>query len=885
MTGTDRIPRSFCVLVFASWSCLLCGASALAAPPHTSVVDDDTLYRLLVKELAATLERRGQLVPLPRNIQDVVIGAAGDPWFVVPVVDPDRPASLETTLDRLDPHEPGFRILWEGSVVGRDRDRGMMIAAADPMSPRRPSGPSSVAIMDHDTTSTIAVAAGVRQAIRVGDRHVLLTDAGLVTKGEAVIWTGSKVLSRMAPVRMLPVGPNGLAVFASSQGPDGLQQLRLGLFDGDGQDTTQNQKQKWSIRTISGLGRHPVSAVVRLQDGQWLAITDRIIEIDADWHPRDTANLYRGQSVRVMQVLRQDTADSAVLVIETRDEANRSRGYAVARLEPDGSLHPSCELPDRWWGPRGASGWVRDASDGVCGIIVGKGLARLSERGLEWLGEGGRLAGNMKVVAADAHGRVYLRETRHRPGTMENADTEVLWVFSASSADELKDSKPPAAEPFPVAIWPLFSDPTAGAAGEVWFLTLSPQALSELRERGATLPADTAGVVTKKVVVADATKPDRAATSHQTPDDVQEAPVRLLRLDSPTTVTEYPNVELPSLARLVAGRSAIWIEGITGSRDQDRLVFFDGTSFFRGGDVHALATTHFDAMLAAAPTAMLPGVQAYLPHADKLPPSFQILRTGNLLWVCGSGRVEVYDKGCPLSVSDRLQLRETRRLEHPRLIGPLDRGDGQKSIVLLTAPGEIERFVWITPTDVGITIDQAEPPPREFSPGVSLHVPGRFAGLPLVSDDASWLATCNGLGRVWQIFGPKTYVPMPDAGDPILTVPKTDAFLARRGDLVRSGVRICSPTVRRDVPVTFTTRLDPVAFAADGRLLCFAPDGVAWLTPDAEKGYVLSERRLLPHDLSPQTFVAAVGTSVVITAAVPSGETCLVAIPTPPQGP
>jgi hypothetical protein len=94
-----------------------------------------------------------------------------------------------------------------------------------------------------------------------------------------------------------------------------------------------------------------------------------------------------------MQVFPQETADSAVLVIETREEGKASRGYAVARLEPDGSLHPSCDLPEGWWGPRGSSGWVRDFSvpKSVCGIQVDKGLARLGERGLEWLGEGGRL--------------------------------------------------------------------------------------------------------------------------------------------------------------------------------------------------------------------------------------------------------------------------------------------------------------------------------------------------------------------------------------------------------------------------------------------------------------------------------------------------------------
>jgi hypothetical protein len=883
LTGTDGVPRRFCVLCVASWSCLLCVVAA--APPRTHAVDDDTLYRLLIDELAAILNCQGRLRPLPRNIQDVVLDAAGEPCFRLPVVDPARPASLATTLARLDRHEPGFRILWEGSVVGRSGDREMMIAAADPMPPTPVRGTSWVAIMDHDTTRTVSVAGGVRQAIRVGDRHVFLTDVGLVTEGDAVAWGGSDVFCRMPPVRMIPAGPNGLAVFASSQGPDGTQQLRLGVSAGDGEDAGHDGARAWSIRTISGLGQHAVSAVVRLHDQRWLAITDRIIEIDADWRPRDTKGVYRGRSVRVLEVLSQETTDSAILVIETRDEAASSPSCSVARLEPDGSLRPCRALPDGWRGPRGTSGWVRDASNGACGIVLGKGLARLSEQGLEWLGEGGRLAGNMKVVAADAHGRVYLREQTQRSSAEDDASPDVLWVLSSVAPDALKDADAPAVEPAPVAIWQLLGEPAAGASGDVWFLTPSPRALSTMRERGFMLHTDTSGVVTTTLAVAGAKEWQQTATTNQPPDDVQEPAVRLIRLDGPASATEYTNVALHSVGRLVAGRSAVLIAGLPGRADQDRVILVDGSAAIHGDDIHALATTHFGDMLAAAPTSTLPGVHACLPHPGAVPPPFQLLRTGDLLWVCSPYRVEVYDKGRALSVSDRLSLKQAGRLEQPRLIGPLDRGNGRRSVVLLTAPDRMERFVWITPTDAGITIELPEPPPRGFSPGVSLLDPGRFAGLPLVAADASWLATSLGQSRVWQVLGPNTFVPIPDTGNPILAVPMTDAFLARRGDHVRSGVRISWPRAWRDVPVTFSSRLDPVAFSADGRLLCFTPDGVAWLAPDPERAYVLAEQRLLPHDLSPRTFVAAVGTSAVLTATTPTGEACLVAIPQAMQGP
>jgi hypothetical protein len=93
------------------------------------------------------------------------------------------------------------------------------------------------------------------------------------------------------------------------------------------------------------------------------------------------------------------------------------------------------------------------------------------------------------------------------------------------------------------------------------------------------------------------------------------------------------------------------------------------------------------------------------------------------------------------------------------------------------------------------------------------------------------------------------------------------------------GIRVCSATKRRDVPITFTKSLEPAVFLEDGRLLCLHPEGLAWLEPDEAQGYVLGETLRVPHGLTPLRYVGAVGESIVITASTPGLETCLVSIP------
>jgi hypothetical protein len=947
---------------------------AFAASPDDGRLDDDVLHGLLVTELSAALDGSRPLVPLPPNVVDIVVGPANEPCFVVPAVAHERliagrdearpgPDWTATAVARAARHEPGFRILWESKVLGRDGDRSLLAAAGDR---------SKVAVITRDSSSTLAVpsATVVHGAIRAGDRWVFLTDRGLLADNEPTVWSGSEVFSRNVPARLIPCGPNGLVALAPAApyAPNGSQPLQIGVFDGAA----------WSIQTFPA----PAMArrtVVRLADGRWLAIGRHIVELSTERperpseealqavvaaarsddlpafltkveqlasYPTDTlgglAKLletlpdkgaplravqgrleqmrreladipaqdgldhaqqervaaalaecshtlrkgsaeiaaaapellfrspaaaaryllsgmqrYRGRWIEVIDVLRQDTVDSALLAIATIDETDGTRKTAVARVESDGSLQWRHDLPDDWArAVQRTVSWVPDPRGGVCGIVPGRGLARLGEQGLEWIGTADRLKGQMQAIGVDAQGRVYLREDPRSPIAAEGGGTSTLWVFTPN----VEDIAPPA-----VAIWPIAGEPAADADGSVWFQQPAPERAGVA---GTTLLSDTSGITATITNLSDGrpAAPDRAG---------EPGGFRLLRLDSPTSVTEYVAPELARCSLHMAGNSAAILERQRGS-DQAGIVVIDGTAVRSGADIHALAMTSFDAMLAAAPSTALPGAWCGVPTTASRGPHSQLVRTGELLWVNSSGRIEVYDKGKPLSLNDRLILR-TARIQQPRLVGPLHLRDGRTTMFVLTEPERLSNAAWVTPTDAGLEIAWAEQPPREWLGGI-LTDPVRFTGLPLVAGDGASMFACNGFGRVWQILGPKQYVAMPDTGFPILAVPGTDSFLAWRMERVRTGVRACSTTKRRDVAVTFTTRVNPVAFAADGRLLCLRPDGIAWLTPNEQHGYEMTETRLLPHGLSPTRYVATVGDADVLTATSRQGSPHLIVV-------
>jgi hypothetical protein len=969
-------------------SAVLAVGSDTATRSQDNLLDDATLDRLLVKELTATLQGGASLTPLPRNVQSVVIGPQGEPCFVVPAVDAYRQTRLATTVARIARHEPGFRVIWEASVIGHDGDRAMLVAAGDDSASPPATVTVAVASVDADSTRhmTIPKMAGIRQAIRSGDRWIFLTNSGMIGTGDDAAWPGSDVFGRGMPLRMFPMGAGGVVIYSVTYEQNQSPQCRIGTSDGT----------SWSIQTIPVTPRESPRVILRRNDGRWLGVSQRIVELDpkrpakppeadlqaaidaarsGDWptfleklelvshypsedlaglitllsalpdrgaklrmfrgqleqmqrtlatmpvpeeldasqaeriteslslaskqieasaaaittvapellvqspravieHLRNGMQRYRGQWLQVVDVLHQGSIDSALLVIAKIDETTGSTKNAIVRFEADGSLRLVCDLPERWGMSR--EGWYTDAAGNSYGVIPNRGLVRIGSQGIEPIDTPDRLKGLVKVVAVDGKGRIYVQEALHRAGPTGALRNDLVWVYSAPSRSSKTnetigtETRGASGDAVGVNIWPIVGQPAAAPDGTVWFVRRVPGESNDRVPPRAPMLTDTSGITTTTITLEDEGSAPAAGPIIGQPDRGL-----LCRLKSPTNITEYTSLAVLGQNTLGAGRSGAWIEGLQGT-DKGRLIFVDSEKVRRESDLHVMARRHFEALLEAAPSSALPEGWAGFDSARGVPAPSQMLRMGDLLWINAAGRVEAYDKGKPLSVHDRLILR-TGKVDQPRLIGPIDRGDGTKSIVVLTAPQQIERFAWITPTDKGLTIEWADKPSADWQGGL-LDAPGRFLGLPLAVGSRSWLAACNGMDRVWQIRAPTHFVPMPDAGYPLLAVPDTDSFLAWRADRVRSGVRICSPTSRRDVPVTFTTRLEPVTFQQDGSLLCLRPDGLAWLKPDVNDGYSLDSTVLLPHGLTPLTFVGFVGKTIVITAATPRWDTCLVTV-------
>jgi len=415
-----------------------------------------------------------------------------------------------------------------------------------------------------------------------------------------------------------------------------------------------------------------------------------------------------------------------------------------------------------------------------------------------------------------------------------------------------------AVAPEPVVGWPLVRQPAVDADGSVWFLrqTVVTSAGGQVAAGDASQPGVEVRTISPKSDPIAEPAPGFARSPRE-----QAAAPRLCRLTSPTTLAEY-GLTLPPAARsLIAGRETVCIEPQRG-RGDDPVFVVGGDDVRLGKNLHTLAETAFDAVLQAAPEVLLSGPWCGLMRQESADLPSQILRTKDLLWVNAGGRVEVYSRGRPLAVNDRLSLRNVR-MNGPRLVGPLRTADGRTRVLMIASMGDVQQFVWITVADQGLEIEQAGPAPPWPQSG---DIQGTTAGLPLVAGDRSAVYVNHRAARVWEILGPQEYRPFADAGAPVLALPGGDGFLAWRSQHYRTGVRICTAAARHDVPALFTRQLDPVAFGPDGRLLCLGPDHLAWLAADPRQGYVVESTRRLPGGFSPTGHVGRLGDAEVITA-------------------
>jgi hypothetical protein len=951
------VPRS---LPFAI-ACLWLAALAAAEPEPGRTLDDAALHRLLVSELAAALDGSRRLVPLPRNVSGVVIGPGGEPCFMVPPVHAAQQDALTAAVARAAREEPGFRVLWGTQFLGQDGDRSLVMNV----------GPdATVAVIEDGASRTVSLPRGRQpaQAFRLGKRWVFLTSAGIVSEGEGEAWEGSDVFTSSRWTRMLRSGDDGLVVLDMQSRQQAAGTVTRGILAGD----------TWTIDTLTVPDADACQTIVRLADGRWLAIGQRIAEVQGkrpqrpteqqilqaveaaragDWPTlepllekitaqtsNETAGLanllqqlpdrslalrsltmrlestrrdlarsqategltpgqaarvsellaacdaqlratatglaeaapdvfsrspgviaamlrsgmqfYRGQWIKVVEVLRQENVDSALLRVRLGDEGQGGGSMALARLEPNGNLRIVAKLSDDVMAPaHGIAGQistlVATGEDTAYAAVGTRGLARLSAAGTTWLETGGLPAGLMQVLGVDRRGRVFLRQMVNKPRDRQMTDPGVLWVLTPDAA---------AAEPEPVVGWPMFGQPVVDADGSIWFLRQTVFA-SPTSSGGPVVPADAArpGVEIRRIEPKSAADAEQIAGQPGRPAGEQATTSRLCRLKSPTLLAEYALPLSPAVPALVAGRDAVCIEGQRGRGDAQVVVV--GDSVHRGRDLHALAETAFDTLLNAAPESVLPGPWCGVLHSEAPNVGPQILRTKDLLWVNAEGRVEVYAKGRPLAVNDRLALRNVR-LNAPRIIGPLRAADGRPRVLLGAMNANVEQFVWLTAGERGLEIEQAGPCPAWPESAVR---DGVTDGLPLVAEDRSTVYVNHRAGRVWQLLGPQDCRPFADAGAPILAVPG-GGFLAWRPLHTRSGVRVCTAGGRHDVPVLFTRHLDPVAFVANGRLLCLAPDGLALLAPDPRQGYVVETTRRLPDGFAPTSYVGRLGDADVITA-------------------
>jgi hypothetical protein len=923
--------------------CIAPGPRAAGEPVSRRTIDDATLHRALIAEIATTLECRQRLVPLPRNIVDVQIGPAGEPCFVA---SEGASSSPDPAGGRVARHAPGFRLLLQARLVGHHGDRCLAVTS---------SPYSSLSVFDGETSRTIALPAKtfVLNAYRAGDRWVSLTSAGVIGEHETMPWAGTENLRSAAWHRMVRVGADGLAAVSVDRAADATKTLRHVIWD----------RGRLTSGTLPIPGDIPLAAV-RRADGCWLAIGSQIVELRADRPPLPTepqlqaaltaaragdwavlrpllanlssypgretrglatmlqtlpqsglplqavsdmlektrrelsgipateglaptqadrvtemleacerqlretvANLgdvvpdlrlgsapqiaarlgsgmqfYRDRWITVLAIVRQDTIDSALLWVRLADD--RPHGpftTALARLEPDGSLRIVANVPVDVE-PGRCSYVVAPDSDTMYASVNGRGIVRIGPRDTAWIATGGRLKGSADLRGVDCHGRLYLRQTPPSARGSLPLEPPPVWVLTPES---------PEGATVAVRHWPTTGPPPVSSADGIWFLR-RPGPRTATGPQGAAPDVDL-----KRIDVRAAPDPDAQGVQPTFP-GTPDGPLPCL-LTGPRAVTEYRMPAYPAASFLAAGHKALWFFGPQRGADVTTAIL-SGELLRASTDPHALAERQFDALLAAAPLALSPhrSSDARPGDAGDSPP--QLLRVGDMLCVNANGRVEIYARGRPLAVNDRLVLAGLL-LDQARLVGPFGPAD-RPAVLVLANPTQGERFAWMTPTATGVQIEKGltrEPGPQPPPPPVPINV-------TLAAGDRSALLVDDNGGRIWQVLGPGSLRFFADAGVPLLGLPGDDGFLAAPVPFARHGVRLCTASARIDVPVLYTRRLTPVAVRENGQILCLQPDGLAWLQPHPEQGYTLAMTSRLPHGLTPTSSVGRLGTAEVITA-------------------
>jgi hypothetical protein len=283
------------------------------------------------------------------------------------------------------------------------------------------------------------------------------------------------------------------------------------------------------------------------------------------------------------------------------------------------------------------------------------------------------------------------------------------------------------------------------------------------------------------------------------------------------------------------------------------ILVSDNVAYF-AKNLHELAETHTDIVLAAAPEKAVPAI-------------FQeasLLRTGDTLWVYQNQKIEAYEHGKPLSLQRRLTLLNASLQPPCGFIGPL-KVDGEQKVLVMTQPETILGIFWATPAADGIKLAKSVDPTEQWIKGCYLERGAHYEGLPVVDFTGGKVYYCNGFDRIWETGGPNLYKPRPDTGQPIL-ITRTGELLVHRISRSYHGYSLFSGNIRRDIDETYLKDIYILQELQDGTLIGKDPQGLVWLKPDSQKGYVTSHELPISPECSAMMFVAETPSHFYLTA-------------------
>ncbi|MHC4402074.1 MAG: hypothetical protein ACYTG0_20575, partial [Planctomycetota bacterium] len=336
--------------------------------------------------------------------------------------------------------------------------------------------------------------------------------------------------------------------------------------------------------------------------------------------------------------------------------------------------------------------------------------------------------------------------------------------------------------------------------------------------------------------------------------------------------------------RLRDGR-AIW-----PGRDGAMLVLREGegAALAHGGKrleladgLRELGLQHFDAMLAAAPTATRGGRRQLVRSHLGLLAAAPWLAVGGSLWICDGEAVYRLRRDKGSQPPHEVQL-ETIREGSFAMLGPLRDGG------LLLAPKDrygasdrLTSWLWVTNPDGQTEVVSVPSPPKKQGQA-SLGQPASFGGQwRLDGTGALWLH--QGFDRVYRITGPDHWPMLMGFGLPEFEHPAgfVWGFHSAR---VFHGYEIGGEDFRRSCVATYLRHTTPL-MVDDGDVVCLTPDGLARLQfdPEAPEKASITASVRVRWRRPPASFLGGAGGRAFFLTRTEDGTAGLVGVDVPPR--